>query len=102
MSIIVGMDNGRNSNILLSRYSWAWRDGAVVKVLALHAWDPIWAPVLIPAAMLPIQLPACGPGKQSRTAQSFGTLHLCGRPRRISRLQIGKALAHWPLRSLGE
>ena len=30
----------------------------------------------IPAAPLPFQLPACGPGKQSRTAQSFGTLHL--------------------------
>ena len=40
----------------------------VVKVLALHARDPIWAPVLIPAAPLPMQLPACGLGKQSRTA----------------------------------
>ena len=26
--------------------NWAWRGGAVVKVLTLHAWDPIWAPVL--------------------------------------------------------
>ena len=34
-----------------------------LKVLALHARDPIWAPVLIPAAPLPFQLPACGPGK---------------------------------------
>ena len=41
----------------------AQRGGAVVKVLALHARDPIWALVLIPAATLPIQLPACGLGK---------------------------------------
>ena len=61
----------------------------VVKVLALHTRDPIWAPVLIPAAPLPFQLPACGLGKQSRTAQGFGTLHPCGRPGRGSWLQIG-------------
>ena len=65
----------------------------VVKVLALHARDPIWAPVLIPAAPLPFQLPACGPGKQSRTAQSLGTLHLRGRPRRGSWLRIDIASA---------
>ena len=46
----------------------------MVKVLALHARDPIWALVLIPAAPLPIQLHACGLGEQLRTAQSFGTL----------------------------
>ena len=46
--------------------------GTVVKVLALHACDPIWVPVLIPEAPLPIQLPACGPGKQLRTAQGPG------------------------------
>ena len=51
----------------------------VVRVLALHARDPIWVPVLIPAAPLPIQLPACGLGKQWRTAQSLGTLHLRGK-----------------------
>ena len=60
----------------------------VVKVLALHARDPIWAPVLIPAAPLPIQLTACGPGKQWRTAQSFGTLHPRERPERVSCLRI--------------
>ena len=65
--------------------------GAVGKFLALHARDPIWAPVLIPAAPLPFQLPACGPGKQSRTAQSFGTLHPHRRPRRGSWLRIGIA-----------
>ena len=54
-------------------------------------WDPIWAPVLIPAARLPIQLPACGLGKQWRMAQSLGTLHPCGRPGRGSWLQIGVA-----------
>ena len=52
----------------------------VVKVLTLHAQDPIWAPVLIPAVPLPIQLPACGLGKQSRTVQILGTLHLPGIP----------------------
>ena len=71
----------------------AQRDGAVVKDLTLHARDPMWAPVLVLAAPLPIQLPACGPGWQSRTAQSFGTLHLRGRPRRGSWLQIGIASA---------
>ena len=71
----------------------ARRDGAVVKVLALHTRDPIWAPVLIPAAPLPIQLLACGPGKQSRTTQSFGTLHPRGRPGGGSWLRIGIAPA---------
>ena len=61
----------------------------VVKVLALHARDPIWALVLIPAAPLPFQLPACGLGKQSRTAQSLGTLHPRGRPGRGSWLRTG-------------
>ena len=61
----------------------------MVKVLALHARDPIWAPVLIPAAPLPFQLPACGLGKQWKTAQSFGTLHPRGRPGRGSWLRIG-------------
>ena len=63
----------------------------VVKVLTLHARDPIWVLVLIPEALLPFQLPACG--KQSRTAQGFGTLHPCGRPRRGSWLWIGIASA---------
>ena len=65
----------------------------VVKVLALHAQDPIWAPVLILAALLPIQLPACGLGKQSRMAQSFGTLHPRGRPGRVSWLRVSIASA---------
>ena len=37
--------------------------------------------------------PSCGPGKQSRTAQSCGTLHTPRRPRRGSWLWIGIALA---------
>ena len=45
----------------------------MVKVLTLQARDPMWALVLSQAAPLPIQLPVCGLGKQSRTAQSFGT-----------------------------
>ena len=79
--------------VKIKRKKGAQRGGAVVKVLALHARDPIWAPVLISAAPLPIQLPACGPGKQSRTAQSFGTLHPRGRPGRGSWLRIGIASA---------
>ena len=55
--------------------------------------DHIWALVLIPAAPLPFQLPACGLGKQSRTAQSLGTLHPRGRPGRGSWLWIGLAPA---------
>ena len=46
-------------------------------------------PVLIPAAPFPIQIPTCGPGKQSRTAQGFGTLHPRGIPGRGSWLWIG-------------
>ena len=77
---------------LLFKNTWrAWRDGAVIKVLTLHTQDPIWAPVLILAAPLPFQLPACGLGRQSRMAQGFGTLHPRGRPRRGSWLQIGIA-----------
>ena len=71
----------------------ARRGGAVVKVLALHARDPIWVLVLTLAAPLPFQLPACGPGKQSRTAQGFGTLHPRGRLGRGSWLRIGIASA---------
>ena len=59
---------------------WAQRGGAVVKVLALHTRDPIWAPVLTLAAPLPTQLPACGPGRQPRMAQGFGILHPHGIP----------------------
>ena len=73
--------------------AWSPQDGAVVKVLTLHARDPIWGPVLILAALLPIQLPACGPGKQSRMAQSFRMLHQHGRPGRGSWLWIGSAPA---------
>ena len=43
----------------------------------------------IPAAPLPFQLPACGLGKQWRTAQGFGNLRPCGRPGRGSWLRIG-------------
>ena len=57
--------------------------------------DPIWAPGLIPTAPLPIQFPACGLGKQSRTAQSLGTLHPHERPQGASGswLWIGSAPA---------
>ena len=47
----------------------------------------------IPAVPLPIQLPAGGPGKQSRTAQGLGTLHPRGRPGRVSWLWTGMASA---------
>ena len=50
-------------------------------------------PVLILVAPVPIQLPACGPGEQSRTAQGFGNLHPRRRPGRGSWLQISIALA---------
>ena len=55
--------------------------------------DAIQAALLIPEAPLPIQLPACGLGKQSRTAQIFGSLHLHGEPGRGSWLRIGSAPA---------
>ena len=47
----------------------------------------------IAAAPRPFQLLACGPGKQSRTAQSFGTLHPRGSLSQVSWLQIGIASA---------
>ena len=47
----------------------------------------------IPAAPLPFQVPACGPGEQLRMAQSFGTLHSRGRPGKGSWLRIGIASA---------
>ena len=72
---------------------WARCGGAVVKVLVLHARNPNWVLVLLPAAPLPIQLPACGPRKQSRTVQGSGTLHPHGRPGRGSWLRIGSAPA---------
>ena len=65
----------------------------VVGVLALHARDPIWAPVLVPAAPLPFQLPACGLGGQLRTAQGFGNLHPRGGPGGGSWLRISMVSA---------
>ena len=63
----------------------------MVKVLTLHARDPIWVPVLSRQPCFPslFPFPACGLGKQSRTAQGFGTLHPRGRPRRGSWLRTG-------------
>ena len=42
-----------------------------LKSLPCTCRDPIWVLVLIPATPLPIQFPACGLGKQLRTAQSW-------------------------------
>ena len=69
------------ATLLMKANWWAQRDGAVVKVLALHARDPIWAPVLIPAAPLPIQLPACGPGGVNHRMEDLplclSSLYIC-------------------------
>ena len=73
-SLYILLSNKNKINLLKKRVA----PSAVVQVLkflAMYARDPTWAQVLIPAAPSPIQLPACGPGKQSMTAQSFGTLH---------------------------
>ena len=53
----------------------ARRESVVVKIPALKTLG-----TRIDASSDPIQLPACGLGMQSRTAQSFGTLHPHGRP----------------------
>ena len=71
-----------------------------LKVLTLHARDPIWAPVLIPAAPLPFQLPACGLGKQSRTAQKLWEPAPAWETRK--RLLASDRHSIGPLRSLGE
>ena len=68
---------------------WARHGGAVDKGPHLARPGSHMGASSIPAAPLPFQLPACGPGKQSRTAQSFRNLHLRGRPGRGSWLQIG-------------
>ena len=47
---------------------WAQCNGAVVKVLTLHARDPIWAPVLILAACFPSSSLPVAQEKQSKTA----------------------------------
>ena len=57
--------------------SLVWQCGLVAKVLALGTPRSHNAPVLIPAAVLPVQLPACGMRKQSRMAQNLGTLIPC-------------------------
>ena len=84
-----------------------------IMIIYMYIWRIVWGPARwhkwlrsspcmpripyglrsSPAAPLPFQLPACGPGKQSRTAQSFGTLHLRGRSGRVSWLRIGIASA---------
>ena len=58
-------------------------------------WDPIWALVLILAALLLLQLLTYCLGKQSRMAQSHGTLYPHGRPEEAPGfwLWIGAALA---------
>ena len=70
---------------------WVQCSGLVTKVLTLNM--PGSYMVLILAALLPIQLPACGLGKQSRMAQSLETLHQSGRPGRVSWHWIGSAPA---------
>ena len=63
------------------------------------------APVLIPAAPLPIQLHACGLRRQLRMAQSIGTWHPHGIPRNGSWLQIGSVpavAATWEVNHLME
>ena len=60
----------------------------VVKVLALHARDPIWAPVLSQQPRFPSSsLPVARESSRGRP-KSFGTLHPCGTPRRGSWLWI--------------
>ena len=63
-------------------------DSLAAKVLALNMQGSHWVPVLNPTALLPLQLPACCLGKQLRMAQSLGTLHHHGRPRRSSGLLV--------------
>ena len=69
--------------------SWARHGGTVVKVLALHARDPLWVPVLslqprFPSSSLPV-------ARESSQGwpKSLETLHPCGRPGRGSWLRIG-------------
>ena len=78
---------------------WARCDSAVVKVLALHARDPIWALLLIPAAQLPIQLPACCTVRQSGRPKALGPCTRMGDPEES--LAFGLAQLQ-PLRPLRE
>ena len=67
----------------------------MVKVLTFHAWDPLWAPVLIPVASLPIQLPACGLGSSRGQPKTFRPCTRMEDPEEIpgSWLRIGIASA---------
>ena len=70
--------------------------GSVAKSsLGKHSKDPKRPQLLalVPAAPPPIQLPACGLGKQWRTVQSLGTVLLSGRPWRSSWLWSSSVLA---------
>ena len=72
-----------------------WQHGLAAKVLALNTWNPIMVPVLILAAPHPIQLYACGLGKQWRTAQALGSCTHVGYLEEVlgSWLRIGIASA---------
>ena len=62
-------------------------DKELLKVTAAH----LATIVAYDIAPLLFQRPACGLGEQKRMVQSLGTLHLCGRPERSSRLLISSA-----------
>ena len=57
--------------------------------------DPKWVLVLIPIATIPVQVPACGLGKQLRMAQSLGPCTRVGDPEESSGswIQINTTLA---------
>ena len=58
----------------------AWRSGTVVKVLALHARDPIWAPVLFWQPRFPSSsLPVAWESSQGRP-KALGTCTRMGDP----------------------
>lgn len=49
----------------------------MAQLVILHSKgrDPMWEPVHVPIALLPIDLPCCGLGKQQRMAKVLGSLY---------------------------
>ena len=76
--------------------NWAWRGGAVVKVLALHAQDPLWAPVLsrqprFPSSSLPVARES-SPG----LPKALGPCTRVGDPEEAPGFRLAQLRPLWP------
>lgn len=80
--------------LLPSKYiSQGWCHHISIVSLHLQHQPPIWAPICVLAALLPIQLIANSLGKQQQIAQMLELLQSHGRPRKLSRLLASDRLS---------